>query len=231
MKQPVVDYRTFRLSKINRPEFSHLKLLLGWLVYFLFYYLTENFIPVESCHLIHSRLDEIIPFNEFFFIPYCFWYALIVLSLGYFLLYDIQNFKNLQIFIIITQVAAMAVYILYPSYQDLRPTEFARNNLFTHLAAFIYKVDTPTGVCPSLHVAYSLGIGSCWLKEKQAGKPWKIFVVFSVILISLSTAVVKQHSVIDIAAALPVGLLAEVLVFHKYWKEKFAKKKAQVEKA
>ena len=98
MKQPVVDYRTFRLSKINRPEFSHLKLLLGWLVYFLFYYLTENFIPVESCHLIHSRLDEIIPFNEFFFIPYCFWYALIVLSLGYFLLYDIQNFKNLQIF-------------------------------------------------------------------------------------------------------------------------------------
>ena len=226
MKKPVVDYRGFRLSKINEPQYKHLKLLLGWLVYFLFYFLTESFIPVEKCHLIHSALDDKIPFNEFFFIPYCFWYVLIVISLGYFALYDIPNFRNLQIFITITQVVAMTVYILYPSYQDLRPTEFVRDNFFTHLAALIYRADTPTGVCPSLHVAYSLGIGSCWLKEKQAGKVWKAFVVFSVIVISLSTAVVKQHSVIDIAAALPLGLLAEILVFKDYWKDRFRRRKA-----
>ena len=223
MKKPVVDYRQFRLSKINEPQFAHLKLLLGWVVYFLFYFLTENFIPVESCHVIHSALDDLIPFNEFFFIPYCFWYLLIVISLVYFALYDVENFKNLQIFIIITQVVAMTVYILYPSVQNLRPTGFARDNFFTWLANIIYTFDTPTGVCPSLHVAYSLGIGSCWLKEKNASKLWKGFVVFSVILISLSTAVVKQHSVIDIAAALPVGLLAEILVFGKYWKNKLRK--------
>ena len=222
MKKPVVDYRKFRLSKLNDPEFSHLKLLGGWIVYFLFYFLTENFIPYESCHLIHSRLDDLIPFNEFFFIPYCFWYLLIVISLGYFALYDIENFRNLQKYIIVTQVVAMTVYILYPSIQDLRPTEFARDNFFTLLTAFIYRFDTPTGVCPSLHVAYSLGIGSCWLKEKQAGKLWKAFVVFSVILISISTMVVKQHSAIDVLCALPVGLLAEALVFGKYWKAKFA---------
>ena len=220
MKKPVVDYRQFRLSKLNDPQFAHLKLLLGWVVYFLFYFLTENFIPVENCHVIHSALDDRIPFNEFFFIPYCFWYLLIVISLVYFALYDVENFKNLQIFIIITQVVAMTVYILYPSVQNLRPTEFARENFFTWLAGIIYTLDTPTGVCPSLHVAYSLGIGSCWLKEKSASKLWKGFVVFSVILISLSTAVVKQHSVVDIAAALPVGLLAEILVFGKYWKNK-----------
>ena len=220
MKKPVVDYRQFRLSKLNDPQFAHLKLLLGWVVYFLFYFLTENFNPVENCHVIHSALDDRIPFNEFFFIPYCFWYLLIVISLGYFALYDVENFRNLQTFIIITQVVAMTVYILYPSVQNLRPTEFARENFFTWLAGIIYTLDTPTGVCPSLHVAYSLGIGSCWLKEKSASKLWKGFVVFSVILISLSTAVVKQHSVVDIAAALPVGLLAEILVFGKYWKNK-----------
>ena len=223
MKKPVVDYRQFRLSKLNDPQFAHLKLLLGWVVYFLFYFLTENFIPVENCHVIHSALDDRIPFNEFFFIPYCFWYLLIVTSLGYFALYDVENFRNLQTFIIITQVVAMTVYILYPSVQNLRPTEFARDNFFTWLAGIIYTFDTPTGVCPSLHVAYSLGIGSCWLKEKSASKLWKGFVVFSVILISLSTAVVKQHSVVDIAAALPVGLLAEILVFGKYWKNKLRK--------
>ena len=223
MKKPVVDYRQFRLSKLNDPQFAHLKLLLGWVVYFLFYFLTENFIPVENCHVIHSALDDRIPFNEFFFIPYCFWYLLIVISLWYFALYDVEHFRNLQTFIIITQVVAMTVYILYPSVQNLRPTEFARDNFFTWLAGIIYTLDTPTGVCPSLHVAYSLGIGSCWLKEKSASKLWKGFVVFSVILISLSTAVVKQHSVVDIAAALPVGLLAEILVFGKYWKNKLRK--------
>lgn len=223
MKKPVVDYRGFRLSKINEPQYKHLKLLLGWLVYFLFYFLTESFIPVEKCHLIHSALDDKIPFNEFFFIPYCFWYVLIVISLGYFALYNVDNFKNLQIYIIITQVVAMTVYILYPSVQDLRPAEFVRDNLFTKIATLIYTFDTPTGVCPSLHVAYSLGIGSCWLKEKSASKPWKAFIVFCVVLISISTTVVKQHSVIDIAAALPVGLLAEILVFGKYWKAKLQK--------
>jgi hypothetical protein len=72
--------------------------------------------------------------------------------------------------------------------------------------------------------AYSLGIGSCWLKEKQAGKLWKAFVVFNVFLISAATMFVKQHSAIDVACALPLGLLAEILVFGKYWKAKFSGK-------
>ena len=45
MKTPVVDYRRFRFSRLNTPEFSHLKLLAGWLAYFALYFLTENLIP------------------------------------------------------------------------------------------------------------------------------------------------------------------------------------------
>lgn len=45
MKKPVVDYRKLRLSNIRTPEYSHLLLLLGWVGYFLLYFLTENFIP------------------------------------------------------------------------------------------------------------------------------------------------------------------------------------------
>ena len=222
MKQPVVDYRKFRFSKLNDPEFSHLKLLAGWLVYFLFYFLTENFIPYDACHVMHSRLDDLIPFNEFFFIPYCFWYVLIVISLGYFLLYDIENFKNLQKYIIITQVVAMTIYILLPSRQDLRPETFSRDNFLTRLMALIYTVDTNTGVCPSLHVAYSLGIASTWLKKKDASRAVKVFITVLVFFICISVAFVKQHSVVDIFAAIPVGILAEFLVFRKYWRKRLA---------
>ena len=81
MKKPMVDYRQFRFSKLNTPEFSHLKLLGGWIVYFILYFLTENLIPPERCHLVHSALDDLIPFHEGFAIPYCLWFLLIAVTL------------------------------------------------------------------------------------------------------------------------------------------------------
>lgn len=223
MKKPVVDYAKLRLSNIRTPEYAHLLLLLGWVGYFLLYFLTENFIPPERCHPIHCALDDVIPFNEFFLIFYVSWYVLIVICLGYFLLYDVESFKSLQTYIIITQIVAMTCYILFPSRQDLRPEVFQRDNILTRLMAFIYTVDTSTGVCPSLHVAYSLGIASTWLKKKDASPAVKIFITVLVFFICISVAFVKQHSVVDIFAAMPVGILAELLVFGRYWKRKLAK--------
>ena len=74
MKKPVVDYRSFRLSKVTQPQFRHLLLLLGWVGYFLLYMLTENLIPPEQCTPVHMWLDDVIPFCEVFVIPYVFWY-------------------------------------------------------------------------------------------------------------------------------------------------------------
>ena len=220
MRKPVVDYRTLRLSNITSPQFRHLFLLLGWVGYFILYFLTENLIPAEDCHPVWCKLDDIIPFNELFVIPYVGWYVLIVVSLGYFLLYNVENFKGLQTYIIITQAVAMVVYIVWPSRQDLRPVEFPRENVLTWIMGIIYGADTNTGVCPSLHVAYSLGIASAWLKEKSAAWYVKLIVVVFVILVCLSVAFTKQHSVVDIFAALPVCLLAEILAFRPYYKSK-----------
>ena len=225
MKKPVVDYREFRLSRINQPRFSHLKLLLGWLVYFALYFITERVIPWEKCHPVHCWLDDVIPFCEYFAVFYVFWYVLIVLSLLYFMLYDIDSFRKLSIFIIITQVVAMAVYIIYPNRQDLRPAEFVRDNLFTRLMGYIYAFDTSTNVCPSLHVAYSIGIASVWAKATGVRRLWKVAVAVVAVLICLSVAFVKQHSVVDIIAAIPVCILAEAIVFGKdYWLPKLRRK-------
>ena len=217
MKKPVVDYRRLRLSNLNTPEFSHLKLLLGWVGYFTLYFLTENLIPAENCHVIHSTLDDMIPFNEFFVIFYVGWYVLIVISLGYFLLYSVQSFRNLQTYIIITQILAMAVYILYPSRQDLRPEVFPRENILTAIMGLIYRFDTNTGVLPSLHVAYSMGIASTWLREKSASPLVKTIITVFSLMVCISVAFVKQHSVLDIFAAIPVCLVAEWFVF---WRKK-----------
>lgn len=220
MRKPVVNYREFRFLRLTDPQFSHLLLLLGWVGYFLMYFLTENLIPVENCYVVHSRLDDIIPFCEVFVIPYVFWYLLIVISLGYFALYNVDSFRKLQIYIIITQIVAMAIYIIFPNMQDLRPEEFERNNIFTDIVSLLYYFDTNTNVCPSLHVAYSFGILSVWSKEKGVSLLWKGFVTVAVILICLSTMFIKQHSAIDFFVAIPVCLLAEAIVYGKYYKKR-----------
>lgn len=215
MKTPLVDYRQFRFSKLNTPPFRHLKLLWAWPVYFAMYFLTENLIPPERLHTVHCALDDIIPFNEVFVIPYVFWYLLVAFTLLWFALYNVDGFQKLMTFLIVTQVVAVAIYILWPSQQLLRPEVFPRQNLLSQIVGFLYAFDTNTGVCPSLHVAYSLGIASVWLKERSASAGWKVFVVVAVILICLSTAFIKQHSVVDIFAAIPVCLLAEYIAFHR----------------
>lgn len=225
MKKPVVDYRKFRLSKINDPQFSHLMYLFGWVGYFAMYILTEKFIPAKTCYVVHSPLDDIIPFCEIFVIPYVFWYLLIVISLLYFALYNTDSFKKLMTFIIVTQVVAMAIYIIFPNRQDLRPDVFPRDNILTQLVSLIYSVDTNTNVCPSLHVGYSIAIASAWLKEKGVSVWWKIFVAVIAVIICMSTTFIKQHSVVDACVAIPMCVLAEVIAYGKYWKTKFKTRK------
>lgn len=229
MRKPVVDYRQLRPSNIRTPQYRHLLWLLGWIGYFIMYLLTENLIPESACHIVALPIDYQIPFCEWFILAYVGWYFLIVWSLGYFLLYNPENFKGLQKFIIETQVVAMICYIIYPSSTgDLREmTNVDRNNFATWLLGIIQSADTPTGVCPSLHVAYSIGIASTWLKEKQSSKWTRLFVVLACLLICASVVFVKQHAFIDIIAALPVCLLAEILVFGKsYWMPKLQKQTA-----
>ncbi len=222
MRKPVVDYRTFRLSKIKEPQFNHLLYLLGWIGYFILYFLTENLIPREKCYPVHCGLDDVIPFCEYFVIPYVGWYLLIVISLLYFALYNPDHFKSMMKFIIVTQIVAMAIYIIFPNRQDLRPTEFVRDNIFTDIVHLLYTFDTDTNVCPSLHVAYSIGIASTWLKEPSASKKCKVFVTVFCLLVCISVAFVKQHSVVDIFVALPICVVAEWVAFGKtYWRKKW----------
>ena len=201
---------------MDRKKFDHAKLLVGWPIYIILFMITER-IPPERCHVVHCVLDDMIPFNEYFAIFYYGWYALVAVSLFYFLLYDAKRFKELQIFIIITQVLALSIYFIYPTMQTGRP-DILGDNIFCDLMRFMYSVDTPTGVCPSLHVAYSLGVVSVWLKRKKTSIGLKWFVVIFSILVCCSVVLVKQHSVIDVAAGLCVSLIAEYAVYKQWYR-------------
>lgn len=220
MRKPVVDYKDFRISKIREPQYRHLLYLLAWPAYFLLYFLTENLIPYEACTPVHCFLDDLVPFCEWFVLPYVGWYLLIVGSLLFFARYQPKQFANLMKFIMITQIVAMTVYILFPNRQDLRPLAFERDNILTWVVSLLYQFDTSTNVCPSLHVAYSIGIASTFLKEKSVSPLARTLITLFCISVCLSVTFVKQHSVVDIFAAIPMCILAEWLTFGKsYWRK------------
>ena len=216
MKRPVYDYSGFRLSRIKEPRFSHIGLMIAtWGTYFLLYFLTENLIPAERCISVHCRLDDIMVFNEYFVVFYVGWYLLVAGSLAYYFFFDVKRFRELDLYIFVTQMVAMACYILVPTRQDLRPEVFPRENVFSWIMGLIYTLDTNTGVCPSLHVAYSLAILAVYWRDENISRLWKALLLVLVVLISLSTAFVKQHSMVDVFAAIPTALIGDWLIYHR----------------
>lgn len=200
-----MDYRKLRFSNLNTEEFRHLKLLLYWPIFGILFLFAERGYTPDSYITVYCALDDKIPFNELFLIPYLFWFVFLAGSHIYTLLYDVETFKKLMNFIIITYSVALIIYFLFPTCQELRPVVFERDNLLTRFMAGFYQFDTNTNVCPSLHVVGSLAaMFACW-ESKGLQKPvWKITFGITAFLICISTVFLKQHSVLDILMAVPL---------------------------
>ena len=153
----MVDYRKFRLSKLGSPEFSHLKLLLFWPVYGLIFQLLEHGCG-QTFHLVYTGLDDKIPFCELFVIPYYFWFVFLIGMLLYTLFFDVQEFRRYMWYIILTYSVTCLIYVVYPTYQNLRPPVLPRDNVLTRIVSGLYAFDTNTNVCPSLHVTGSFAV-------------------------------------------------------------------------
>lgn len=205
------DYRQLRPSTLNTPKYKHLLLLLFWPVYGLAFLSVERLIHFDYYHpMYYAPLDDIIPFNEFFLIPYLFWFVFLVGMILYALLWDIQAFKKFMYFIIITYSVTIVIYLLFPNCQELRaPSEFERNNFLTRFMVWFYSFDTNTNVCPSIHVIGSVAVlYASWNSKAFCKWGWRVAFTVTTVLISISTVFLKQHSVLDIPPAVLLSVIA-----------------------
>lgn len=213
---PAVDYRNFRLSKINQAEYRHLWLLLFWPAYILRYLLVENLNPAGYYHPIHCVVDDWIPFQEGFLIFYALWYVFIVGMHLYTALYDVESFKRYSKFLIISMTISTVVFLVYPSCQELRPAEFGRDNVLTRIVGLLYSIDTNTNVFPSEHAIGALAVLTAAVHTESLRSPGKLTVIaILAVLISLSTVFLKQHSILDVLAALPICAVAYWICYRK----------------
>lgn len=214
MQTNKTDLKNFRFSRLNTPEYSHLRLLLYWPVYGLLFSFVERGYNPGGYIVMHCALDDYIPFCEFFLIPYLFWFVYLAGSVAYTLFLDVDSFKKEMKFIMFTYSFTILVYFICPTCQHLRPAEFARDNILTRFIAGFYAFDTNTNVCPSLHVIGSFAaLFGLWNAPRFQSRPCRTANVIVCILICISTVFMKQHSVLDVLAALPVCIIGYILAF------------------
>lgn len=183
-------------------------------IYFPCFQYLEATVTTEY-NLIHCRLDDLIPFCEYFIIPYYFWFVLVAVACAYFFFRSQQESVRMSCYLIIGMTIAVITFFIFPSgLGDIRPTEFERDNFCTDLVKMLYSMDTSTNVLPSLHVYNTLVVAVAVFKSKTFGKHHttaKIIISIIAVLICASTVFLKQHSIYDVIAGF--GLAAVLYPF------------------
>ena len=183
-------------------KYRHAWVLLYGFIYMPWFIYLEKRTDVHY-FLIHSPLDDYIPFVEYFIVPYLLWFAFVAVAAGYFFFTDKTGFYRLSAFLIVGMTFFLFLCTVFPNGLNLRPATFARDNIFVELVKHVYATDTPTNVLPSIHVFNSLGVCIAIWHSEALKKHRKIQygAYLLAVLIILSTVFLKQHSVTDVIAA------------------------------
>jgi membrane-associated phospholipid phosphatase len=209
-------------------KYKHAWVLLYFFIYAPWFVYLENTITVNY-EPVHIKLDDYIPFNEWFVIPYYVWFAFIATVLIYLFLNDVKGFYQSTAFLFLGMTVCLFIYTIWPNGQNLRPNLdlIGRDNILIDIIRNLYGSDTSTNVCPSIHVFNSIGACIAVLHTPNLrNKKWiTIPTLILTALICMSTAFLKQHSVFDgICAALLASVMYLLVYVPDYVKLRIQKK-------
>ncbi len=195
-------------------KYRHGLLFIFWPIFGLAFYIYEQLLPL-TFNTVWCPIDDYIPFNELFIVPYYLWYAYMFGMLVFLFFKNPPEFKRYMWFIIIGYTSTMIFYLIYPTQQLLRPETFDRDNIFTQLVANLYSTDTNTNVCPSIHVIGQMAaFFAAWRNPLVNRTAWSVFWVLSTVLVCAATVFLKQHSFVDVVAGFAVSVAVYFAVYH-----------------
>lgn len=177
----------------------------------------------DMCWVSYLPIDDKIPFLPAFILAYVTWYPyLLVPALILLFKEEREPFIRYAAFIIAGFSISLLICSIWPNCQNLRPTDVDTSNLFGFLIQGIYSADTPTNVLPSMHVVGSMAVISASFDSPTLRKARWPIVIWG-LLICASTVFVKQHSILDVFAALALALILH-LVIYQIAKRRMSKK-------
>lgn len=184
-------------------KYRHIWIILIYGVFYMIAFLCLENSNMEP-HIIHSVIDDKIPFCEYFIIPYVIWYGFIAATLWFFAFRCKEKREYYQL--ITTFITGNTIFLLlsfvYPNGQALRPV-LEGDSIFIQAVRFLYWIDTPTNILPSMHVFNVLACCGALFKNADCRKHKGFLAGTGLLtgLIILSTMFLKQHSIIDVVLA------------------------------
>mgnify|MGYP002515709682 CR=1 FL=1 len=193
---------------------------IGFMALYLFLYLAafrflETQISMRSI-VVHCRLDDVIPFCKYAIVPYFAWFAWIPFTL-FFLLWKAprEDFWRLCLPLFSGMTIALACYVIVPTSLSLRPYWVPGTDLFAQAVRFLYRTDTPTNVCPSIHVFNSVTLWLAYRRCRIFDSPRLRWMrpAATVLCVSIvcSTMLLKQHSCIDVVLGALLALALDAV--------------------
>ena len=159
----------------------------------------------------YSPLDQYIPFSEIFVIPYCVWYFYIIGTLVFLFFKAPEEFVRLNVTLWGGMLIACFIYTIFPNGQALRSKVIA-DNWMGDLIRTIYASDTPTNSAPSIHVMHSVAVHAAishYVRQRGGRRIFADLSFVTMVLICMSTVMVKQHSIVDVFT----GLIASGFIY------------------
>ena len=167
----------------------------------------------SDVHIIHCAVDDLIPFNEWFVLPYFLWYAWVPVFMIYFMIKDREAYLRLCFVMFAGATFCLFVYLLAPNGLNLRQ-EITSQNFCAQIVRFLRSVDPPNNVCPSIHVSSTVAVHLtiCHAASVRNKKPIRTLSWIVTILICLSTMFIKQHSLVDVLCGWILSLILDEIV-------------------
>lgn len=209
-------------KRISWMKFSWLKKKEIWVlfyvpVYLLWFFALEQVTP-EHPFIVTNPLDRYIPFCEYFIVPYLLWFPYLIGGLFYFYRKEKEcGFFKLAGTLIVGLTACLIIYTIFPNAQNLRVAEYPHRNIFTTLVRMLQQFDTPTNVCPSIHVFSTVAVQIAVMSSERLKKERVLrgLLCILALLICLSTVFLKQHSVTDMFCAFVVNAVLYFVFYRK----------------
>lgn len=183
----------------------HLIPIAVWFVIYMGLFGFLEIVPPKDAHLIHCALDDRIPNMAIFIYPYMSWFPYIVVCAALAIKnLDDRQFKKAVLVLTTGMNIFLFISYVWPTGLDLRESiVYDLHTLSGNLLKFVQTVDTPKSVFPSMHVYVTLVLQYTLEMQKKLVPAWEIWVgrVLAVLIV-LSTMFTKQHSAVDVTAAI-----------------------------
>ncbi|MCC8060349.1 MAG: phosphatidic acid phosphatase [Clostridiales bacterium] len=189
---------------------THRYCLVGlYLLVFLLGFFWLEFDPVPPKYIIHCVIDDWIPFDTRFVLPYFLWYVWVPVFLVWFMFNEKNSYLRLCFIMFAGATFCLIIYVLLPNGLDLR-RGISGDGFCEQIVRFLRWVDVPQNVCPSIHVSSTVSIHMtiCRSQRFRGSRRMRCFSLGITLLICVSTLFIKQHSVIDVVCG---WVLSEVL--------------------